>query len=418
MTARLHEVALLPLAGFYDAAVSSYEAIDTTWFDDSLKSLYHESGRRLYNYLASAYGNYEPLRVQLDSLAIDHQRRLLDLLDHSSDEYLFNLGEYYFSTGDFGRATVLLNELIDRPTDHNLDARAYHHLSAIANHHGDAEAYRRNLALSAIADIESATLEVRSLQELGAAMYADGDIEHSYRYLTTALDNAVRCGATLRMIESSRALPMIGRAHTQQIAHWQRTNYIIISIMAVLLVALCISLWLRYRQMKRLDNARRHLRAANDSKDIYIGRFLQLCSIYMDKLDRFCKIVERKITAGKTDELLRMTRSGKFIEEQNEDFYKVFDDTFLHLYPDFVERVNELLQPDGQIVLADGERLNTDLRILAIKRMGVDDATTIARILNYSLNTIYAYRNRLKSKAIDRDSFEADIMKISPQAPD
>ena len=66
------------------------------------------------------------------------------------------------------------------------------------------------------------------------------------------------------------------------------------------------------------------------------------------------------------------------------------------------------------VLIEQGERLNTDLRILAIKRMGIDDAASIAQILNYSLNTIYAYRNRLKSRAVDRDNFEENIMKINP----
>lgn len=36
----------------------------------------------------------------------------------------------------------------------------------------------------------------------------------------------------------------------------------------------------------------------------------------------------------------------------------------------------------------------------------------IAQMLNYSINTIYAYRNRMKSYAIDRDVFESRIMEI------
>lgn len=45
-------------------------------------------------------------------------------------------------------------------------------------------------------------------------------------------------------------------------------------------------------------------------------------------------------------------------------------------------------------------------------RLGIEESARIAQILNYSLNTIYAYRNRLKARAINRDTFEADIMTI------
>jgi hypothetical protein len=90
----------------------------------------------------------------------------------------------------------------------------------------------------------------------------------------------------------------------------------------------------------------------------------------------------------------------------------VFDDAFLHIYPTFVADVNKLLRDDAQIQLKEGERLNTDLRILAFIRLGIEESGRIAQVLNYSLNTIYSYRNRMKMRAIDRENFEADIMKI------
>lgn len=412
--AKLRRSALMPLGGFYEAAEKTFNSIDTTMLSDANLRCYHESGRQLYSYLSSAFEDFPPYRQRYHDKSLTHQKKLLDLLDRSSDEYQFNLGEYYFLRGQTERAEALLSELVKHNSDKNLLARACHHLASIALADGDRDTYRRRLAESALHDAESATLEVRSLQELGAAMFADGDINRAYSYLTVAMDNAVRCGATLRMIESSRIVPIINEAHNSQAESWQKSSYVIMAVMAFLMIGLAASLYLLYRQMKRLNYARLRLRLANSSKDLYISRFLQLCSIYMDKLNRFCKIAERKISASKTDELYRMVKSGKFIEEQSADFYNVFDDAFLHLYPDFVSRVNELLKPECRIVLEKGERLNTDLRILAISRMGIDDAASIAQILNYSLNTIYAYRNRLKARAVDRENFEDNVMKISP----
>ncbi len=45
-------------------------------------------------------------------------------------------------------------------------------------------------------------------------------------------------------------------------------------------------------------------------------------------------------------------------------------------------------------------------------RLGIDDAGRIARALNLSVNTVYAYRNRMRNRAIDRDNFEASVMAI------
>lgn len=133
----------------------------------------------------------------------------------------------------------------------------------------------------------------------------------------------------------------------------------------------------------------------------------------MDKLNQFSKMVNRKITTGKVDDLYKITKSGKFVEEQSKEFYDVFDNAFLHIYPGFVAGVNALFRDEEQIMLQNEEKLNTDLRILAFMRLGIDDSSRIAQILNYSVNTIYTYRNKLKNKAKVRESFDSDIMKIS-----
>lgn len=107
-----------------------------------------------------------------------------------------------------------------------------------------------------------------------------------------------------------------------------------------------------------------------------------------------------------------MTKSGKFVEENSREFYQIFDNAFLHIYPDFVDKVNALLRPDERIELRDGEQLNTDLRILAFMRLGIDESPKIAQVLNYSVHTIYTYRNKLKNRAVNRDTFESEVMRI------
>ena len=179
-----------------------------------------------------------------------------------------------------------------------------------------------------------------------------------------------------------------------------------------MMIVLGILMLVLRREMRRMKLLHQHLEGANSIKEMYMSQFLNLCTIYMDKLNQFCKIAERKISTGHTDDLYRMTKSGKFVEEQSREFYDTFDKAFLHIYPDFVEKVNALLKPDERIELRDGELLNTDLRILAFMRLGVDESTRIAQVLNYSVNTIYSYRNRLKNRAVNRENFENDIMKI------
>ena len=402
---------LLPLNGFFETAVNAFDSIDVAEVPDSLLASYYDSGRQMYSYIAAFFRAYPEVAAPYEKKALDMQAKLLTVLPRRSPEYRFNEAEYHFLNGRTEVARVLLEEVMEnKGISSKMRARAAHHLSSLAKGDGDIDAYTYYLAISATADVQSATREVASLQELGSTVYAAGDIDRAYTYLSSALDNAVECGAPLRMIESSRSLPIIERAHTANLAKTRR--YVHYVIVAMLVLVLIIVLFVLRHEMSKMKALQENLRAANTAKEVYISQFLQLCSIYMDKLNQFCKIATRKLAAGQADELYRMTKSGKFVEEQSREFYEVFDNAFLHIYPNFVGQVNALLREDSQITLAPGEELNTDLRILAFMRLGIEESARIAQILNYSLNTIYSYRNRLKARAINRDTFEDDIMKI------
>ena len=218
----------------------------------------------------------------------------------------------------------------------------------------------------------------------------------------------------MRISETGFAFPFIEASHTAQLDRGRNRVLWVLGGLAVLSIVL-ISMFVKLRkEMTRMARLRNNLTAANAAKQVYISQFLELCSIYMDKLNQFCKFANRKISAGKVDDLYKMTKSGKFIEEQSKEFYEVFDNAFLHLYPDFPEKVNNLLNPDEPLEIPTDGTLTTDLRLLAFMRLGIEESGRIAELLNYSVNTIYSYRNRLRNKAINRDTFEADIMDIRP----
>lgn len=134
--------------------------------------------------------------------------------------------------------------------------------------------------------------------------------------------------------------------------------------------------------------------------------------MYIEKLYHFRRTVHRKITAGQQEELLRLTKSAQRSDAEQQELYANFDRAFLHLYPGFVRDFNELLQPGERYTLRSDELLNTEMRIYAFIRLGIDDTTKIAGFLHYSVNTIYTYRNKVKNKAIDREKFEQQVMKI------
>lgn len=404
--------ALLPLAGMFEDAQLTFDMVDSTTLTNAELVSYLEAGRQMHRYVADFYVRNPQLHARHMEASLAFQERNLEQMVDDDPWHKYNLAEFYASTGRTPMAKVLFEELLDEESDLSIHARTAHHLALLAKGEQNADDYIYYLALSADADARAATREVLSLQELGAQLVSEGETERAYRYLTTALRNAVECGAPVRMVDSATSLPIIEEAYMGSMERIQTITYIALAVfvvMTLVLVGMTIALRRRIGRMRKLQT---RLRIESEAREVYISRFLELCSIYMDKLNQFCKIANRKLAAGQADELYRLTKSGKFVEEQSADFFTVFDNMFLHIYPHFVEQVNALLREDSQIELRADELLNADLRILAFMRLGIRESTLIAQMLNYSLNTIYAYRNRLKSRARNKETFEDDVMSI------
>lgn len=163
----------------------------------------------------------------------------------------------------------------------------------------------------------------------------------------------------------------------------------------------------------RLRDSNLKLGDANRVKEEYVGRFMRMCSIYVDRLDGMRKRVNRLVKAGRYDELKELTRSTEPKEQELDELYVNFDTALLHLFPNFVDCFNELLRPEEQVQLTGKERLNTTVRIFALIRLGIDDSSKIAEFLHCSANTIYNYRARVKNGArVDRDTFEERVKAI------
>jgi hypothetical protein len=163
----------------------------------------------------------------------------------------------------------------------------------------------------------------------------------------------------------------------------------------------------------KLQTINIELSESNHVKEHYIGNFLSICSNYIYKLDQFNKRVNKQLANRKFEELFTETKSKKLIDTEIKEFYENFDEAFLHIFPNFLSDFNKLLIDDGQIQLKSEERLNTELRIFALIRLGIKDSSQIAKLLRYSVNTIYNYRVKIKNSAKgERDNFEHEVMKI------
>lgn len=315
------------------------------------------------------------------------------------------------------------------------------HRSLIMEQTGKQDDKKSYLVLSALSDIQSSTKDHASLWLLAQQLYSEGDIERAYRYIRFSWDETSIYKARLRSIQSSRILSLIDKTYQGLVEkqNLKLRNYL--SLISVLVILLITALFFIYKQMKKLAIARNRLQNANEQlktlnkelqtmnsclqstnmelsesnhiKEEYIGRFIKLCSTYIDKLDAYRRMVNKKIGHGQTDELFAITRSPDALDDELNELYNNFDTAFLQLFPDFIEQFNQLLIETEPIMPKKGELLNTELRIFALIRLGITDSVQIAEFLRYSLNTIYNYRAKVRNKArVPREDFESQVMNI------
>lgn len=164
---------------------------------------------------------------------------------------------------------------------------------------------------------------------------------------------------------------------------------------------------------EQLKETNRKLRESNYVKEEYIGYVFAICSNYISKLDEFRKNINRKIKAKQIDDIKALTDTPIMAQNELKEFYHNFDAIFLHVYPDFIRDFNALLQPDAQIVLKEGQLLNTELRIYALVRLGINDSVKIADFLHCSPQTVYNNRLKMRNKAIiPKEDFASTVMAL------
>ena len=406
--ANVDRAMLFCVAGMYLEAMQASTQIDTSCLSgQQLIQYYNFQQRFLYDFREYTRNDEEsdtiPERVRY------YRQRIID--ETGPDEPLHQLMvvRELIDEGDLLAAdslgTLFLSGL--DPYSHEFAELAYYE-ATICRDMGRQEDMMGWFARSAVGDIRSATRDNGSLQSLAVELLNAGrDIERAFRYTQFSLDDALFFNARLRPWQIAQSLPAIENAYNSareaQEQRARRLNMALLVLAVILLAALAFLLAMYTRQRRiqkqvrevnrRLQAAMSDLSQANAAKEEYLGLFLTMCSSYIDKLKKF-------MTMSQIDAELR-------------NFYKTFDNAFLQLYPDFVEKFNALLVPEARIELKKDELLNTELRIFAVIKLGITQSSHIATLLRYSVNTIYNYRAQVKNAAIDgKDSFEERVKAI------
>ncbi len=268
------------------------------------------------------------------------------------------------------------------------------------------------LAQASIADIKSATKETAAISSLAQLLYAKGDIKNAYVYIQQAMDDAVFYGARQRKVHVGATLRVIAAEKLNNVEEQRKLWLIYSSLVTVLVILVVFFAYVTYKQLKKRKIAEKALQESNKIKEEYIGYYFNANSEYLGKIEAFKKSIELKLITKKIDDI-KMTVNNINLKKEREELYNSFDTIFLKLFPDFVSVFNSYFAEENKIVLKEGQLLNTELRIFALIRMGIHDNEKIAKILDYSINTIYNYKARVKGRSLlPNEEFEKKVMEI------
>lgn len=443
---KLDLISLYIFSSMYIESKDSLKSIDKKTLPDWLLVKYYDCYKLLY----SNYSQNNPYTRSYKATSDLYRDSLLNILDKKSNHYKIVYAEKLYDQQKLNESKQMLQTMLNQTkTDTHEKAVLAYALANIYMKEGNTDLQKRYYAISAICDIKNAIKENASMQALATVLYETGDIERAYDCIRSSMEDAMFSNARFRAYEASQIFPIIDLAYKEKIngKNSELRSYLMLA--CILSFFLVLAIVYTYRQMKRvarirkelyrtnvklnelndelqgtnsqlhivnkeLSEANTNLSEANQIKEAYIGHFLDLCSTYINKLEKYQNTLNKKAVEKKLDELYKMLKSSDMINNELKELYENFDNIFLHLYPNFVEEFNSLLLDEEKFVLKPNELLNVELRIFALIRLGITDSSKIASFLHYSANTIYSYRTRVRNKAaVPRDDFENRVMKIS-----
>jgi hypothetical protein len=282
------------------------------------------------------------------------------------------------------------------------------------------------LALAAINDIRSSTKETLAIFLLGQELFKLNRTSDAYIFIQEAVRDAKFYGSRNRAIQIESVLPLVSSKLLSEKQH--ERDQLLIGVLAFLIVAVLLFflLVIYRRQMLQIKANATLVREKNTQMELvyekllessrikegFLGLFFTTCSSYIEALDTTKRKIQHNIKLGKYNDA-NLALDNIKIDKEKKQLYKTLDNILLTLFPNFISSFNALLKAEDQIWPKQGETLNATLRIFALMRLGVNDLETIAKILDYSVSTVYTYRHRIKSKAlIPPDDFEKTLMEV------
>lgn len=417
---------ILLSSGMFRETAGITDTLKVQLLPDSMRAEFYVLLRRYYYDLADYVNDryYSPVYMKEAARYTDSAVAMYPPLHF---QHLSLKGYKFYKQGNLDSALHYLNKTIALP---NL---TFHEQAMINANLGSIYVIKKEyqkaiqlLARSAMADTKGSVKETTASFNLASILFQTGDVKNASKYIERAIEDATFYGARQRKVQVSAILPIIEGEKLNTVESQKDRLFIYSAVATFLLLASIVLSFIIYKQVQKLKAAQATITKANTVqqqindkllesnkiKEEYIGYCFHIASAYIDKIEKLKNQVDGKLNDHKFSEI-RFIVNNINIKHEREELFRNFDRIFLKIFPNFVSVFNSFFKEEDKIKLKDNELLNTDLRIYALIRIGISENEKIAQILEYSVNTIYAYKTKIRNKSIvPNDEFEDRIMQI------
>ena len=432
------------LSSFYLAQACLFvEALDTLKsvrldspnLNDSILALYYFYNGITYQRLAV----YVSDSVNAQKYNNIGNEMFLKSLDYSDNEGVknFALGRIYGRRGQFNVAQRYFEkslEFIGRD-DNILYTLANASLGKCFKHQGlheEATRYYIEATKNDILNAQNSSIAIIDLTEHIFKQYHQ--MRDVMRFLNLAIENGEYYGMRSQITHIDKIVPNISE---EKLSQMRILICFFVTIIATFLIYILYTLFRNEKNRKqlesylstsekvkeensllreeneRLSRTSMLLRDSNKLKDAYLGKLLESNSELTNMFEEFAIKADQKLRIAQYEQIQKSIRELQKCFSKKEQLDRL-DELFMSMFPTFITDFNALLMPEHR--KQESEALLTpSMRIFALIRLGITSNQQIARVLNYTYNTILNYRVRVRAMAINPDTFEQDVTKIGLQ---
>lgn len=371
-----------------------FEKIDTLALTEDSYGIYAFAGYHIFGKLKNAHPEYAAIQEQI----VQRWWRR----DSTSIECAYYHNARLNESGRYDQAIRNLESCELRSL--NDTTKAFYFLGLEYAAKGERKTAVQYLARSAIYDMHLSVKAYRALYELARILFAQGEIQRADRYMRIAQQDAVSSHYAVQYEDIIHSQLEIMNVLLRQEKQKRKTFVLFTLTTAFLLAVALVSLMLLSKYSKKLDRSRARENEVSKIKDGFLAHYMEKCVDYLNKVDGYRSSLRQTAKNDGQAAVMAMLRKPSFADSEFHDLLAAFDATFLGIFPDFVQRVNEHMLPEYRLSLPEEGGLSTELRILALIRMGIPQRQKIAKVLNMSVTTVYSYHSLLQKHSLHPDA--------------